>query len=118
MIISHDLSVLANLCDRIAVMYAGRVVEEGPANSIFESPLHPYASALAAAFPKIGDPAARFAPSGLKGDPPQPADLPSGCSFAPRCALAIADCELVDPPLVVQPDGRSAACIRVGVGAL
>lgn len=117
LIISHDLSVLANLCDRIAVMYAGRIVEEGPANSIFETPLHPYATALAAAFPKIGDASARFAPSGLKGDPPQPNDLPQGCSFAPRCPMAIPECEQLDPPLVAQGEDRSAACIRVGVGA-
>ncbi len=117
LIISHDLSVLANLCDRIAVMYAGRVVEEGPAHSIFESPLHPYATALAAAFPKIGDAAARFAPSGLKGDPPQPNDLPEGCSFAPRCPLVIPDCEQIDPQLTVKSADRSAACLRLGVGA-
>ncbi len=117
LIISHDLSVLANLCDRIAVMYAGRVVEEGSASAIFESPLHPYATALAAAFPKIGDAAARYGPSGLMGDPPQPNDLPAGCAFAPRCARAIPDCELIDPPLVAQSDERSAACIRVGVGS-
>ncbi len=117
MIISHDLSVLANTCDRIAVMYAGRVVEEGPANSIFESPLHPYSTALAAAFPKIGDLAARYGPSGLQGDPPQPNDLPAGCSFAPRCSRAIPDCEQIDPPLVAQTHERAAACIRVEVGA-
>ena len=85
LMISHDLSVLADLCDRIAVMYAGRVVEHGPADKVFADPLHPYAGALSAAFPRIGDPAARFAPAGLPGDPPDPAELPSGCSFHPRC---------------------------------
>ena len=86
LIISHDLSVLADLCDRIAVMYAGRVVEEGPASRVFERPLHPYATALAAAFPKIGDPCrtVRLRPV-CTGDPPEPGDLPAGCAFAPRC---------------------------------
>ena len=92
LIISHDLSVLADLCDRLVVMYAGRVVESGPAAELFDDPLHPYTDALSAAFPTIGDPASRFAPSGLAGDPPDPADLPGGCSFAPRCARAIPDC--------------------------
>ena len=75
MMISHDLSVLADLCDRITVMYAGRVVEEGPAEQVFSEPLHPYSGALSAAFPRVGDPAARFAPAGLPGDPPDPRNL-------------------------------------------
>ncbi len=66
-IISHDLSVLAELCDRIVVMYAGRVVERGRPTQVFDAPLHPYAAALSAAFPQVGDPAARFAPAGLAG---------------------------------------------------
>ena len=78
MIISHDLSVLADLCDRIAVMYAGRVVELGSADDVFGAPLHPYARALSAAFPRIGDPAARYAPAGLGGDPPDLRLLPTG----------------------------------------
>ncbi|HQR27626.1 MAG TPA: ABC transporter ATP-binding protein, partial [Nocardioides sp.] len=82
MIISHDLSVLADLCDRIVVMYAGRVVEYGPAGAVFTHPLHPYSEALSAAFPKVGDPAARYAPAGLPGDPPDPRALPPGCAFA------------------------------------
>ena len=83
LIISHDLSVLAEVCDRVAVMYAGRVVECGSAEQVFTSPAHPYAQALSRAFPRVGDAAARYAPAGLAGDPPDPHDLPSGCSFAP-----------------------------------
>jgi peptide/nickel transport system ATP-binding protein len=112
MLISHDLSVLGTTCDRAIVMYAGRIVEEGPAEELFESPHHPYAGALAAAFPRVGDPAARFAPSGLAGDPPDPRELPSGCTFHPRCRLAIADCEVIDPSLQVTLAGRRAACIK------
>ena len=70
--ISHDLSVLADVCDRVAVMYAGRVVESGTADQVFSDPQHPYTRALAGAFPRIGDPAARYAPAGLLGDPPDP----------------------------------------------
>jgi peptide/nickel transport system ATP-binding protein len=114
MMISHDLSVLADLCDRITVMYAGRVVEEGPADQIFTSPLHPYSGALSAAFPLVGDPAARFAPSGLPGDPPDPRDLPGGCSFAPRCPRAADVCLEAEPELVTYAAGRAAACVRIG----
>ena len=114
MIISHDLSVLADLCDRIAVMYAGRVVEQGPADQVFGSPLHPYAAALSAAFPKVGDPTARFAPAGLPGDPPDPRSLPEGCAFAPRCPRAVDECGTVVPPLTAHGTDRAAACIRVG----
>ena len=99
LMISHDLSVLADLCDRIAVMYAGRVVEHGPADKVFTDPLHPYAGALSASFPRIGDVAARYAPAGLPGDPPDPAELPSGCSFHPRCPKRFDDCDTVVPEL-------------------
>ncbi len=116
LIISHDLSVLANLCDRIAVMYAGRIVEVGPGDAIFASPLHPYAAALAGAFPRIGDQASRFAPAGLAGDPPQPEALPPGCTFAPRCPRVVSECHQVDPQLEDHPGHRKAACIRVGGG--
>jgi peptide/nickel transport system ATP-binding protein len=74
--ISHDLSVLAANCHRLAVMYAGRIVEEGPARQVFADPRHPYSEALAWAFPIIGDPRSRRSPRGLGGDPPDPADLP------------------------------------------
>ena len=114
LIISHDLSVLAGLCDRIVVMYAGRVVEAGAGDQVFDTPLHPYTGALSAAFPKVGDPAARFAPAGLPGDPPDPGALPPGCSFAPRCPRAVAACELESPPLTEHGEGRMVACWRVG----
>jgi peptide/nickel transport system ATP-binding protein len=112
MMISHDLSVLADLCDRITVMYAGRVVEEGPAAQIFSAPLHPYSSALSAAFPRVGDPAARFAPAGLPGDPPDPRQLTQGCSFAPRCPRAAEVCLPAEPELTPYGD-RAAACVRI-----
>ncbi|MEV4263368.1 ABC transporter ATP-binding protein [Kribbella sp. NPDC049584] len=110
LMISHDLSVLADVCDRLAVMYAGRLVELGPSSGDFR---HPYSRALAAAFPTVGDPASRLAPRGLAGDPPDPQELPGGCSFHPRCPVAIETCATSDVQL--RPVGdRSAACILVG----
>ncbi|MFJ8594956.1 ABC transporter ATP-binding protein [Streptomyces sp. NPDC093598] len=112
--ISHDLAVLADTCDRLAVMYAGRVVEEGPAVQVYEDARHPYARALSAAFPRIGDPASRFAPQGLAGDPPDPAALPSGCTFHPRCPVALESCAEEDPVLREAGPERRAACVLVG----
>jgi peptide/nickel transport system ATP-binding protein len=114
LIISHDLSVLADFCDRIAVMYAGRLVEVGGAGEVFGDPLHPYSTALSAAFPRIGDPRSRYAPEGLAGDPPDLRLLPPGCSFAPRCPRVVEACRAGEPPLAHHADGRLAACIRVG----
>ncbi len=113
LMISHDLSALSSTCDRVVVMYGGRVVEEGTATEVFDDPRHPYSTALAGSFPRVGDPAARFAPAGLPGDPPDPRDLPAGCSFAPRCPHVVDRCRTVDPPLVPFAPGRSAACIRL-----
>ncbi|MEU5596372.1 ABC transporter ATP-binding protein [Streptomyces sp. NPDC020298] len=111
--ISHDLAVLADTCDRLAVMYAGRVVEEGPARAVYENALHPYGKALSAAFPRIGDPASRFAPRGLAGDPPDPSDLPAGCTFHPRCPVALEQCAVQDQPVREAGRGRRAACVHV-----
>ena len=113
-VISHDLSVLAGVCDRVAVMYAGRVVEEGPSAEVLRRARHPYTRALAAAVPTIGDPAARFAPQGLPGDPPWPGDLPAGCPFHPRCPEVVDACRTVDVGLRPAAPGHSAACVHVG----
>ncbi|HEX6249288.1 MAG TPA: ABC transporter ATP-binding protein [Nocardioidaceae bacterium] len=110
LMISHDLSALSSTCDRVAVMYAGRIVETGTATEVFDAPRHPYSTALSGAFPRIGDAAARYAPSGLPGDPPDARDLPGGCSFHPRCPVAVDTCRTVDPPLRDLGGGRSAAC--------
>ena len=111
--ITHDLSVLTYACQRLAVMYAGRIVEEGPAWQVFENGSHPYTRALAAAFPTIGDRSSRMLPSGLGGDPPTPGNLPEGCPFHPRCPLARDECLLAEPALRISGPGRSAACILV-----
>jgi peptide/nickel transport system ATP-binding protein len=111
--ITHDLSVLVEVSDRLAIMYAGRIVEEGPSNQVFHDPKHPYTAALAAAFPEIGDARFRGKPSGLGGDPPDPAHIPSGCSFHPRCPVAFADCPTTDPALYDAGPDRRAACLLV-----
>ena len=111
--ITHDLSTLSYVCRRTAVMYAGRIVEEGPAIDVFDRPRHPYTAALAAAFPRIGDASHRMRPSGLGGDPPDPREIPSGCPFHPRCAVAVAECPNLDVELLPAGDGRRAACIHV-----
>ncbi len=109
--ITHDLSVLTAVCDRLAVMYAGRIVEEGPSEEVFFHPRHPYTEALGAAFPTIGDQSCRMRPSGLAGDPPDPTDLPSGCTFSPRCPLVHDSCHRIDPDLYSAGDNRRAACV-------
>ncbi|TLQ43368.1 ABC transporter ATP-binding protein [Streptomyces marianii] len=115
LMISHDLAVLAGTCDRLAVMYAGRVVEEGPARAVYDAAEHPYGRALSAAFPRIGDPASRRAPRGLPGDPPDPSALPGGCTFHPRCPVALEVCGRDEQSLRRAGPDRLAACVRVGV---
>ena len=109
-LISHDLSVLADVCHRAAVMYAGQVVESGPAADVFERSTHPYSRALAGAFPRIGDRSFRYAPSGLPGDPPFPGDVGTGCPFQPRCPVAREDCTEGDFPLVQVAGDQKSAC--------
>ena len=111
--ITHDLSTLAAACRRLAVMYAGRIVEEGPAREVFAAPAHPYTRALGAAFPVIGDPAFRHNPSGLPGDPPDPRELPSGCPFHPRCPVVREECASAAVELWPAGAGRRAACVEV-----
>jgi peptide/nickel transport system ATP-binding protein len=111
--ITHDLSTLAAVCQRIAVMYAGRIVEEGPSADVLGAPAHPYTRALAAAFPVIGDPAFRMAPAGVAGDPPDPRELPSGCPFHPRCPEAEEACRSAAVALWPAGPERRAACIHV-----
>jgi peptide/nickel transport system ATP-binding protein len=113
LLIGHDLSVLAGTCDRLAVMYAGRIVEEGPAADTLAAARHPYTQALVAAFSRPGDPRTRRNPPGLAGEPADPTRLPSGCSFRPRCPVVTEQCAHVDPPLFPAGPGRAAACIRV-----
>ncbi|MDQ4109090.1 MAG: ABC transporter ATP-binding protein [Actinomycetota bacterium] len=111
--ITHDLSVLTEVSDRIAIMYAGKIVEEGSAQHVFHGPAHPYTTALAGAFPEIGDTRFRGKPSGLGGDPPDPQHIPSGCPFHPRCPVAVDACPTIDVDLWAAGEGSRAACIHV-----
>ncbi|MFH5776418.1 ABC transporter ATP-binding protein [Paracoccus sp. NGMCC 1.201697] len=109
--ISHDLKVVRNICDRVAVMYLGRVVEEAPADRIFTDPRHPYTRALVSSIPKPGQGLDRRII--LPGEPPNPAQRPAGCAFHPRCALADTRCAAIQPQLQIH-DGRLAACLKLG----
>ncbi|MSO57650.1 MAG: ABC transporter ATP-binding protein [Thermoleophilia bacterium] len=112
--ITHDLATLAHVCERVAVMYAGRIVEEGPSHEVLRAAAHPYAAALARSFPVVGDPVHRLAPTGLGGDPPDPRSLPAGCPFHPRCSVVLPECAGIDVRLRAAGEGRRAACVRVG----
>ena len=111
--ITHDLSVLSTVADRLAVMYAGRLVETGPAKQMLRGGKHPYTKALAAAFPTIGDLSSRLAPSGLAGDPPDPTAVPSGCTFHPRCPIATQECATAEVDLREISAGWEAACLKL-----
>ncbi len=114
-IITHDIGVVAELADRLAVMYAGRIVEEGRTEEVLASPLHPYTAGLIAAIPRIvGDPN-RSRP--LSGRPPDLTTVPPrGCPFRERCPVAMDVCEVEDPALVEVPGGRRVACHARGRG--
>ena len=109
-LISHDLGVVAENCDRVAVMYAGRIVEEAPANQLFADPVHPYAQGLIGALPPLDGPRRRL--TAIPGTVPDPARMPDGCAFAPRCALAAEPCGFAPPTLAPIADDRAVACIR------
>jgi peptide/nickel transport system ATP-binding protein len=111
--ITHDLSVLVEVSDQLAIMYAGTIIEVGPAQRVFSQPEHPYTKALAASFPQIGDPRFRRAPTGLGGDPPDPQQIPGGCPFHPRCPEVFEPCPDVVPSLFPAGEGRRSACLLV-----
>jgi oligopeptide/dipeptide ABC transporter ATP-binding protein len=107
--ITHDLGLAWTLCDRLAVMYLGRIVEEGPAQEVIERPRHPYTQALVAAVP-----AARRATGTrlLPGEPPDAASIPPGCRLHPRCPHRFEPCDAEDPPMFdAGPGGHRAACL-------
>ncbi|MCL2541796.1 MAG: ABC transporter ATP-binding protein [Nocardioidaceae bacterium] len=110
--VTHDLSLLIELADRIAIMYAGRIVETGSARQIYDAPRHPYTKGLRDAYPPLSEPV-RHLP-GISGTPPDLRNLPIGCAFAPRCAHRFDRCESERPELVVRGDG-AAACHLVEV---
>ncbi|NND89269.1 MAG: dipeptide ABC transporter ATP-binding protein [Granulosicoccus sp.] len=109
--VAHDLSVVKHICDRIAVMYVGKIVESAPTNELFHAPRHPYTSALMSAVP-IADPRVRSRMTPLQGDVPSPANPPTGCHFHPRCQYAVDQCRREMPPLVHIANNHVVRCHR------
>jgi peptide/nickel transport system ATP-binding protein len=105
--VTHDLAVHANLCGRLGVMYAGRLVEEGPTADLLRAPRHPYTAHLVASLPRIGDTTPK---ASLPGAPPNLADPPSGCRFHPRCPLAMDICRQEVPPMQTIAAAHRVAC--------
>ncbi len=110
-VITHDLGVVAGMCERILVMYAGRIVESGPAKPLFAHPHHPYTIGLLTSVPRLNQPR-RDSLETITGLPPDLANLPPGCAFAPRCYLAEDACWQAMPELEPTDDGRYSACFR------
>jgi peptide/nickel transport system ATP-binding protein len=115
-LISHDLGVIAEACDRVAVMYAGRIVEEAPVAQLFDAAAHPYTQGLIGALPPMDGPRRRLA--AIPGGVPEPWAMPPGCGFAPRCQFRTAACDAATPDLMGISAAHRAACIRVAPAAL
>nr|WP_152094739.1 MULTISPECIES: ABC transporter ATP-binding protein [Rhizobium] len=114
--VTHNLGVVAEIADRVAVMYAGRIVEEGPTETVFRNPRHPYTRGLLASMPRLGE-ATRMRQAGeplyaIPGVVPSLTRMPSGCAFAPRCAHAIQACGAAVPPLDAVDASHASGCIR------
>jgi len=111
--ISHDVTVIGEVCDRVLVMYAGRIVEDLPAAELESAARHPYTRALVAAVPDMTTDLDRPL-AVIPGRPVDPADVPAGCAYAARCPLASARCRAEDPPLATEADGSRVACWHAG----
>jgi oligopeptide/dipeptide ABC transporter ATP-binding protein len=106
--ITHNLGIVAKMCDQLAVMYAGRVVEQGPVSRIFSAPAHPYTKALLGSIPRMTDNREHL--TAIEGQPPDLSSLSPGCAFAPRCPMAFARCRVEAPPEAAIDEGRTARC--------
>ena len=109
--VTHNLGIVARMCDRVAVMYAGRIVEQGPVRELFSSPRHPYTQALLSSVPKLGSKEPLYA---IPGQPPDLAELPDGCAFHPRCPHAWDRCRTQEPAETLASEGHRARCFLVG----
>ncbi|MCA3300742.1 MAG: ABC transporter ATP-binding protein [Roseomonas sp.] len=110
-LISHDLGVVADSCERVAVMYAGRIVEEAPISRLFSAAAHPYTQGLLGALPPMDGPRRRLA--AIPGGVPEPWAMPPGCAFAPRCAHRVAACDAAVPGLIALAASHRVACLQV-----
>ena len=113
--ITHNLGIVAKMCDQLAVMYAGRVVEQGPVRQIFKAPAHPYTRALLSSIPRMSDGRQRL--TAIDGQPPDLSALPPGCAFAPRCSSAFDPCRAAEPPEVVGVENSRVRCWLAAPGA-
>jgi peptide/nickel transport system ATP-binding protein len=113
LLVTHDMAVHANVCDRVMIMYAGRIMEEAPTETIFRRPQHPYTQHLISSLPKIG---VREIKTSLPGSPPNLANPPSGCRFHPRCPLAMDICRTTEPEMITLEDRHRVACHLVKDG--
>ena len=109
--ISHDMNVIASISDKIAIMYAGQIIETGPTQEVLDQPFHPYTKALLACSPQIGS--SLGLPKPIKGMPPLLEELSEGCSFAPRCSYFTKDCNK-EPIVLSMIENRSFRCIKKG----
>src|SRR5262245_10415420 len=112
--ITHNLGIVAKMCDQLAVMYAGRVVEAGPVKQIFRSPAHPYTRALLNSVPRMSDKSQRL--TAIDGQPPDLSALPPGCAFGPRCPSAFDRCRETAPPVLKPSDSRTVRCWLAATG--
>ncbi len=110
LMITHDLGVVAEIADRVNVMYAGRIVESAPVETLFRAPAHPYSAGLLQSVPDMGEERERL-PT-IRGIVPRPGEMPPGCAFAPRCPYADAACTVAPPPVHTLTDDHAAACVR------
>jgi peptide/nickel transport system ATP-binding protein len=110
-LISHDLGVVAEICDQVAIMYAGRILERAPAGLLYGNPMHPYTQGLFDAIPDLTKNVTRL--NTIQGLPPDPTNLPPGCCFAPRCKLADKGCAQAQPPMLEAEPGHMVACFKV-----
>jgi oligopeptide/dipeptide ABC transporter ATP-binding protein len=108
--VTHDLGVVAQLCDRVAVMYAGRIVELADVEDLYQASRHPYTHGLMESVPSGSARGRGLIP--IPGQPPDLLDLPSGCAFTPRCRYAAEQCSTTDPALRVVASGHNSACLR------
>jgi peptide/nickel transport system ATP-binding protein len=115
-LVTHDLAVVAETCDRMAVMYCGRIAEKGPVKSVFADPRHPYTRGLLASLPRIDHRTDKLHP--MRGSVPAPHEMPQGCAFEPRCPFALEECKLNQPSLATGTGDHSFACFNPQRGGL